>query len=174
MKMGRISVIVLMSVFTITSLCYAANEFQINGTVTTVNNNLITITDEKGKQINVEGGLSDLKSGDRVIVKGQIIKIENIPAELSTEDIDFLKQCYITQSDIDAIPKLMNDGKGSIFSAIKSKNCDQLNAFKISREYFKKMDINKVIPLAPAGWDIKYLTKEEFSQYTDLLENAPW
>ena len=84
------------------------------------------------------------------------------------------KQCLIDQADVDVIPKLMNDGKGSIFSAIKNKNCEELNAFKISREYFKKLDVKKVIPLAPAGWDIKYLTKEEFNQYVEILENALW
>ena len=174
MNMGRIAVIVLFSVFNAATVCFAANDFQIKGTVSTINGNVITITDDKGNQITFEGSLTNINAGDRVTITAQIKKAETIPAQLTSENIEFLKQCLIDQADIGVIPQLNNDGRRPIFSAIKNKSCEQLAQYKTSREYFKKLDVNKAIPLAPARWSIDYLTKEEFKQYTDILENAPW
>lgn len=174
MNIGRITVMFLLSVFSVIPLCFASNEFQINGTITAINGNEITITDDKGKQLTLEGNLSKLNIGDRVIFEAQIKKVETFPTQLTSEDIEFLSQCAIDQNDIDIIPKLGNDGIGLILSSIKEKDCSKLNPFKASREYFRKLDVNKVVPLTPAGWNTNYLTSDEFKEYLSILDNAPW
>lgn len=103
---------------------------------------------------------------------------ENAEPELKAQDIDFLtKQCQIEQADVDVIPHLYKPMKMEMISRIDRRDCKLFEKFKISRAYFKQMKQLKpksAIPLAPAGWDISHLTEEEFKQYIEILENAPW
>jgi len=175
MNLDRIVVIVLLSIFNVAAICFAANDFQLNGTVTTINGSVITITDDKGKQINLEGSTSDFKAGDRVVLKVQMLKPEALRTDLTSQDIEFLtKQCLIDQVDVDVIPQLTQEGKGPIFSAINKGDCKQLIAFKASRNYFRQLKPKTKLPLPPNGWDTNYLTDKEFEQYSDIIANAPW
>jgi hypothetical protein len=175
MKMGRVIVIVLFSMLIAATSCFAANEFQLNGTISTINGNVITITDNKGKQINLEGSSSDFKAGDRVVLKVQMLKPEALRTGLTSQDFEFLtKQCLIDQADVDVIPQLTQEGKGPIFSAINNKDCKQLAPFKASREYFKQLKPKTKLPMPPNGWDTNYLTDKEFEQYTEIIADAPW
>lgn len=97
------------------------------------------------------------------------------PAKLTTADTQFLTdQCKIGQSDIDVIPKLSADTQQSLLSRIAQRNCALLQPFIASRNYLRQLKPNTVIPLTPPGWNVSYMTDEEFRQYLKILDSAPW
>jgi hypothetical protein len=97
------------------------------------------------------------------------------PSGLTTADIQFLSgQCNIGQADINIIPKLSARTQQDLQSRIAKRDCALLQPFIASRNYFKRLKPNSVIPLTPLGWDVSYMTDEEFQQYLKILDSAPW
>ena len=97
------------------------------------------------------------------------------PSGLTTADIQFLSgQCNIGQADINIIPKLSARTQQDLQSRIAKRDCALLQPFIASRNYFKGLKPNSVIPLTPLGWDVSYMTDEEFQQYLKILDSAPW
>jgi hypothetical protein len=98
-------------------------------------------------------------------------------AELSTAEKDFLIQNQVSQDDIDVIPKLKKDAQAKISAWIAAKDLKELGFFINSRNHCKKLFQAKFgdpIPMSPAGWNIDYLTDEEYKRYVEILDNAPW
>jgi hypothetical protein len=168
MKKILVLIMALTFVFCVANLSFAADEFQIKGIVTQINGNQITIKDDKGKEICVEGSLSYIKVGDRVQLFGQIIRT------LTAQDVEFLtKQCQVPQADIDIIPQLQKDGQAEISKWVAAKDCKKLTPFKDSRKYYRQLKFNERLTLPPPGWNYIYLTVDEFLRYNDILEKAP-
>ena len=154
---------------------FAENEFQIKGVVANISGNQITIKDEKGKEISVEGSLRDINVGDPIVLRVQIFKSVPVQTQFTAQDIEFLtKQCLIDQADVNIIPLLKDQDRGKLISWIDKRDCHLLDAFKASRAYYRKLKPNSAIPLAPAGWNIDYLTDAEFQNYVNIMDNAPW
>lgn len=159
----------------VASFSFADNEVRLNGVITKVSGNKITIKDDAGKETVVEGSLKGIKVGDLIQLKGEIFKVGSMRTELRAQDADFLtKQCSIDRSDVNVIPQLEEKTRMKLMSWLDRKDCKFFAPFKVSREYFKSLKPKSQIPLAPAGWNIDYLTKQEFSQYAAILESAPW
>ena len=103
---------------------------------------------------------------------------------LTASDVGFLTgQCQVDPRDVDVIGKLASDVQESLRSKIAQRQCSLLKVFIDSRNYFRRLDIKKPVPLPPAGWygeamsdgeGMHYLTKEERAQYNDIMNNAPW
>jgi len=175
MEKISVTVIALTFVFCVASLSFAANEFQTKGIITKINGNQITIKDDKGKETTIEGDAHGIKAGDEILVSVTINRLYGRQKELTAEEIDFLtKQCFIDRADVDIIKILSDSQQAKILQWTAAKDCKMLAPFKATREYYRKLGYGKAIPLAPAGWGINYLTKEEFERYTDILEKAPW
>ncbi|MGP8154080.1 MAG: hypothetical protein ACLQBQ_08060 [Smithella sp.] len=154
---------------------FAENEFQIKGVVAKINGNQITIKDDKGKEISLEGSLSDINVGDPILLNVQISKEVKMRTQLTAQEIEFLtKQCLIEQADVNIIPLLKDKDRGKLISWIDKRDCRSLDAFKASRAYYRKLKPNSAIPLAPAGWNIDYITDAEFQNYVNILNGAPW
>ena len=97
------------------------------------------------------------------------------PARLTAADTQFLTdQCKIGQPDIDVIPKLSAKTQQDLLSRIAQRDCALFQPFIASRNYFKQLKPNTVVPLTPAGWNVSYMTDEEFQQYLKILDSAPW
>ena len=175
MKKITVAVIALIFVFFAASLGFAANEFQIMGTVTKIKGDQITIKDDKGKEITVEARVSDIKVGEPIILKGQVFKSGTTRTRLTAGDIEFLiKQCLIDRADADVIPKLEEQTRMNLFSWIEKKDCKLFSAFKVSRAYYRQLKPKTRISLPPAGWDSVFLTDDEFKQYSEIIASAPW
>jgi hypothetical protein len=165
--------LILGFIFGSASRSFAGNEFQIKGIVVKAVDNRITIKDDKGKETVIDGSLNDIKVGDSVLVKMQIFKIEHLRTELTEQDMEFLtKQCLIEQADVIIIPALKASAK--LVSLIDKRDCRLLAPYKASRAYYKNLNLKSAIPLPPAGWDVGYLTNDEFKNYLYILDNAPW
>jgi len=95
-------------------------------------------------------------------------------AELSPNDTQFLKSCQVIQGDIAVIPKLSQSAQDVINKAVQDKDCGRTGPLRASRAYYRKLSVDKPVPLPPAGWNIIYLTNEEFKNYINILDNAPW
>ncbi|MBI5241564.1 MAG: hypothetical protein HY926_13915 [Elusimicrobia bacterium] len=95
-------------------------------------------------------------------------------AALSPEDKQFLKSCQVIPADIDIIPKLSQTTQDNIARWIQAKDCGRTGPLRASRAYYRKLDVSKPIPLLPPGWSVTYLTEEEFKNYINILDNAPW
>ncbi len=168
MKKIAVTVIALTFVFTIASLGFAEDEFQMKGIVTKINGNQITIKDDKGKEITVEGNANYIKVGIPILLFGQILRA------LTTEDVEFLtKQCQVSQADVDIIPQLPKEGQAGISKWAAAKDCKKLTPFKATRNYYRQLKPGARLPMPPAGWDFNYLTAEEFLRYSEMLEKAP-
>ncbi len=97
------------------------------------------------------------------------------PAKLTAADTQFLTdQCKIGQPDIDVIPKLGADTQQSLQSLISRRDCALLQPFIASRNYLRQLKPNTKVPLTPPGWNVSYMTDEEFQQYLKTLDTAPW
>ena len=97
------------------------------------------------------------------------------PARLTAADTRFLTdQCKIGQPDIDVIPKLSPTAQKNLLARIAQRDCTLLQPFIASRNYFRQLKPNTVVPLTPAGWNVSYMTDEEFKQYLKILDSAPW
>jgi uncharacterized membrane protein len=168
MKKIAVTVIALTFVFTVASLSFAANEFQMKGIITKINGNQITIKDDKGKEITVESNVSYIKVGNPILLYGQILR------PLTAEDIEFLtKQCQVAQVDVDIIPQLQKEGQADISKWAAAKDCKKLTPFKATRNYYRQLKPGARLPMPPAGWSFEYLTEEEFLRYSEILEKAP-
>jgi uncharacterized membrane protein len=175
MKKIAVTIIVITFVFALANLSFAANEFQTRGIVTKINGNQITIKDDKGKETTIEGNASGIKAGDKILVTVTINQLYDRQRELTAEEKDFLtRQCLIDRADVEMIKQLSNNDQANILQWTAAKDCKKLTPFKVSREYYRKIGYDKAIPLAPAGWSINYLRKEEFERYLDILDKAPW
>lgn len=175
MKKFLTTLISLMFVLVAASFGFAENDVRMKGTVAQINGSRVTIKDENGQKIIMESNLKGIKVGDLVLLKGELFKVESFRTELTAQDVEFLtKQCSIDRSDVNVIPKLEEQTRMKLMSRIDRKDCKLFAQFKASREYFKSLKPKSQIPLAPAGWNIDYLTKKEFSQYAAILESAPW
>jgi hypothetical protein len=53
-------------VFTLINLSFAANDFQMKGTVTQINGNQITIKDNQDKELPLLSNAKGIKAGDKV------------------------------------------------------------------------------------------------------------
>lgn len=155
---------------------FGANEFQIKGTVNRIDGGLITVKDEKGREATIEGAMTDIKVGDSVLLKGQLFKVSASPLrELTVADKNFMAgQCQVPQMDIDVIPELEGEAQRYILQWIDTNDCRKFVPYKNSRNYYRQLNVNKPIPLPPAGWNGRWLTPQEFKNYVQILENAPW
>lgn len=98
-----------------------------------------------------------------------------LPAKLTAADTQFLTdQCKVGQPNIDVIPKLSAKTQQDLQSRIAQRDCALLQPFIASRNYFSGLKPNTELPRPPVGWSIYYLTDDEYQQYLDLLNNAPW
>ncbi len=175
MKKTAVAIIVMTFFLAIASQCFAGNDFEIKGIVTEINGNQIKIKDDNGEEMTIDGSVDYLKVGDPILLKGEIFNLRSSQIELTTEDVDFLKnQCNMEQVDVDVIPQLDGRTQAEISEWIAAKDCKKLTPLKVSRDYYRQLSLDKVIPLAPAGWDIAYLTDAEWRNYLEILENAPW
>jgi len=135
----------------------------------------ITIKDDKGKKMTVDGNANYIKVGNTVLLKGQILKMEPLRTELSTQKTNFLtNQCSIDQNDVNVILKLREQTKMNLFAWIDKRDYNLLKSFKDSRNYYRQLQYGKPIPLSPAGWSISYFTDEDYRRYLDMLDKAPW
>jgi hypothetical protein len=167
--------IALTFVFALANLSFAANEYQTKGIVTKINGNQITIKDDKGKETTFEGNANGIKAGDKILVTVIINQLYDRQRELTAEEIEFLtKQCLIDRADVDIIKQLSNNAQANILMWTAAKDCTKFAPFKASRAYYRKLAYDKAIPLAPVGWNINYLTSEEYKRYIDILDKAPW
>jgi hypothetical protein len=174
MKKTALAAIAVIFVFTLAKFSFAANDFEIKGTVTKINGNRITIKDDQGKEVSILGNPNGIRTGDKILVNVSIRPQES-PRKLTVEEKDYLtKQCLIDSADLDIIPELDNDHQALILNGVTDRNCSKLASFKASREYYKKLRPNATIPLAPIGWAIDWLTEKEYQHYLDILNNAPW
>ena len=110
---------------------------------------------------------------------GSIARADEAPTPgLTHADIAFLSErCRIDQRDIDVIDKLEPAARDSLREIIKLRRCELLNSFSADRDYYRILDIKKPVPLPPAGWfkdGVKYLTNDEYKQYMNIMNNAPW
>ena len=155
---------------------FGAIDFQLKGTVTKIDGRTITVKDVKGKEMIIEGTSSDIKVGDPVLLKGQLLKVTTLPSRaLTTADKDFvMNQCQVPQVDVDVIPQLGSEAQGYILQWIDAKDCGKFAAFKNSRNYYRKLDINKPIQMTPAGFSGRWLTAQEFKNFKYIMDNAPW
>ena len=173
MKKIAVTVIALIFAFLAASLSFAANEFQIKGTVTKINGNQITIKDDKGKETIVEGDTNGIKAGDKVILT-VTINLQNRQRELTAEEIDFLtKQCLIDRDDVDMIKQLSNNAQAQILKWASAKDCKKFTPLKATRNYYRQLKPGIKLPTPPATWDFDYLTEEEFLRYVNILNKAP-
>jgi len=97
-------------------------------------------------------------------------------AELSSADKEFLlKQCQVSQEDIDIIPNLKKEVQDKISTWIVSKDCEKLAPFKISRDYYRQLlRLEPAAPVPfppPQGWHTDYLTDKEYENYGDILSD---
>jgi len=154
------------------AFCFAGVKFVVAGRVTAVNGNRVTVTDDAGKVMTIEGDAKGIKVGDRVLlVEGK----PEVRGQLTAIERDFLTgQCQIDRADVDVIEQLPEDGKRDVFPRIEKGDCKLLAAFKDSRAYFRSLKPGAKVPLPPAGWDSVYLTDDEFARYADIIANAPW
>ncbi|HUN56323.1 MAG TPA: hypothetical protein VMU29_14315 [Smithella sp.] len=174
MKRIVLAVLTVIFVFVLAGFSMAANDFQIQGTVTKINGNQITIKDNKGKEVSIVGNANGLKTGDKVFVNVSIRQQET-PRKLTAEEKEFLtNQCQINPAELDIIPELGNDNQAVILNGVAQRDCSKLASFKASREYYRRLNPGAAIPLAPVGWAIDWLTDKEFQRYLDILNNAPW
>ena len=95
-------------------------------------------------------------------------------ANLSPADAQFLTSCQVVQADIAIIPRLSQSTQDSITKLIQGKDCGKTGPLLATRAYYRKLSIDKPVPLPPAGWNIIYLTDDEFKNYVNILDNAPW
>jgi hypothetical protein len=175
MKKIAVTVIALTFVFALANLSFAANDYQTKGIVTKINGNQITIKDDKGKETTIEGNANGIKAGDKILVTVTINQLYHRQKELTAEEIDFLtKQCLIDRADVDMIKQLSNNVQANILTWTAAKDCTKFAPFKASRAYYRKLGYDKVVPLPPVGWNISYLTNEEYKRYIDILDKAPW
>ncbi|HUN53960.1 MAG TPA: hypothetical protein VMU29_02260 [Smithella sp.] len=174
MKRIALAVIAIIFIFAAADFSFAAYSFQVQGTVTKISGNQITIKDNQGQEISVAGNVSGLKTGDKVSVNVSVIRKET-PRKLTAEEKDYLiKQCLVEPADVDIIPELIDDSQAIIVNGVTERNCDKLVPFKASREYYRKLGIDKKVPLPPAGWSTVWLTEKEFKNYLYIMDHAPW
>jgi hypothetical protein len=172
MRRITLAAIATILVFSLADFSFAANDFQIKGTVTKINGKQITIKDYQGKDINVESNVSGIKVNDAVLLKGTLFSLRT---KLEPKEIDFLaNQCSVDRNDVNIIEKLEEQTRINLMSFIDKKDCRLFNGFKDSRAYFRQLKPKTKLPLPPAGWDTHFLTDEEFEHYSNIIANAPW
>jgi hypothetical protein len=173
MKKITLAAMTVIFVFILVDFSFAANDFQIKGTVTQINGNQITIKDNQGKEVSISGNANDIKTGDRILVDISI-KLDNV-RKLTVEEKDYLiKQCLIDSSDLDIIPELSHDTQAKVLTWVSARDCSKFASLKASRNYYKNLKPDAIIPLTPAGWNISWLTDKEFKRYLEILDKAPW
>ncbi|MGD0279644.1 MAG: hypothetical protein ABSC11_10090 [Smithella sp.] len=174
MKKTALAAIAVIFVFTLVKFGFAANDYEIKGTVTQINGNQITIKDNQGKEVSIAGNANGIKAGDKVFVNVSIRPQES-PRKLTADEKDYLtKQCLIDSSDLDIIPELSHDSQAQVLNWVTARDCSKFASFKTSREYYRKLRIDAVVPLPPVGWSLSWLTDKEYQHYLDILNNAPW
>ncbi len=163
-KMEKIIVltIALTLVLSAASLSFGADAFEMEGKVTRINGNEVTISDGKGKEQTVESRTNEIKVGDTVtlwINKPQLAR----DITLSPQDIEFLtKKCHINPAEVNVIPKLLEWRSAGPF--IRLRDCELLEGFENTREYLRKLTPppgKPPFPLPPKGYDRIYFTDEE-------------
>ncbi len=174
MKKTALAAIAVIFVFTLTKFSFAANDFEIKGTVTKINGNQITVKDNQGQEVSIVGNPNGIRTGDKILVNVSIRPQES-PRKLTVEEKDYLtKQCLIDSADLDIISELNIYNQAQILNGAVARDCNKLASFKASRKYYKKLKPNAVVPLTPVGWNISWLTDKEYQHYLDILNNAPW
>jgi hypothetical protein len=173
MKKAALAAIAVIFVFALVKFSFAANDFEIKGTVTQINGNRITIKDNQSKEVSILGNANGIKVGDKVFVN-VLIQLDN-PRKLTVEEKDFLiKQCFVDPADLDIISELNPNNQTTVLNGASTRDCSKIASFKASREYYKKLKPNATVPLTPVGWNISWLTDKEYQHYIDILNNAPW
>lgn len=175
MKKIVVTLVLMVFVLVMASFSFADNAVLLKGVITKISGNKITIKDDAGKEIVVEGSLKGIKVGDLIQLKGEIFKVGSMRTELNAQDVEFLtKQCSIDRADVNVIKQLEDQVRMKLISWTDRRDCKLMASYKASREYFKSLKPKSKLPLPPAGWDTHYLTDKEFEQYTDMIANVPW
>ena len=76
MKKAALAAIAVIFVFALVKFSFAANDFEIKGTVTQINGNRITIKDNQSKEVSILGNANGIKVGDKVFVN-VLIQLDN-------------------------------------------------------------------------------------------------
>lgn len=169
MKKILLLTLVLACALSVTSLSFAAGEFEMKAVVTKIDGSQVTIKDVKGRETAVESKGNGIKVGDMVLLKGQMIKSGSATG-LTTQDIDFLtKQCLIDQADVNVIPKLKEETRNYLYFVIAHRDCKLLEPFKVTREFLKKFTPPPdKSPFPPKGFKNDFLTSEESKYINDV------
>ncbi|MGA9112030.1 MAG: hypothetical protein ACLPSL_16155 [Smithella sp.] len=173
MKKTALAAIAVIFVFTLINISFAANDFEMKGTVTQINGNQITIKNNQGKEVSIVGNANGIKVGDKVFVN-VLIQLDN-PRKLTVEEKDFLiKQCLVDPADLDIISELNPNNQTTVLNGANARDCSKIASLKASREYYRKLRLDAIVPLPPVGWSLGWLTDKEYQHYLDILNNAPW
>jgi hypothetical protein len=162
MKKNAGTLIALLFVFPLAGFSAVADEFEMQGIVTKIDNQQITIKDVTGAETIVEGKGSGVKAGDIVLLKGQITKSGTMTG-LTAQDIDFLAmQCLIDKTDANAISTLKGETSVYLYWLVSKRDCKRLEQFKVTREYLKKFTPPpQKSPFPPKGYNRDFLTAIE-------------
>lgn len=86
-----------------------------------------------------------------------------------------LNQVHLLPADIDALRQLSQEVQDNLLRWLAGKDLRRLVSLKNSREYYRKLLVKPgLVPMPPAMWNQDYLTPEEYLNYANILDNAPW
>jgi len=165
------TVIIVSFVLGLAMFSFSQTKFVAVGKVTAVNGSKVTIADDAGNTATIEGTAKNIKVGDQVF----IIDGNPFPQKVTEEEKTFAAvQCKIDRADVDVIPRLEAPTRDYLIAGLKNRDCGKLSAFVTSRAYFHTLRKNMKIPQPPVGWNVLYLTDQEFNAYLDIMSTAQW
>ncbi len=81
----------------------------------------------------------------------------------------------VLPADVEVIMQLNEKVQAKFVRWLANNDFKKLVPFKNSRIYYRKLlEKPGLVPLPLPGWNGDYLTPEEFCNYTNILDNAPW
>jgi len=84
-------------------------------------------------------------------------------------------QCNILPEDIEMIKLFSRQTQDNIVRWLTKNDLKKLVPLKVSRDYYRKLlEKPGKVPMPPGNWHYDYLTPEEFCNYSNILDNAPW
>jgi hypothetical protein len=146
-----------------------AEEFKMQGKITKITGNLVTVRDASGKEQTVESRLPIFKVGDAVSLTITMEKWFDL--QLSPQDGEFLtKRCHVDPADVTVLPRLNRSVKLGFKAGLGAHDeeyCVVWEGFRATREYLRKYKVSPdPAPEPPTGYNRYYLTREE-NDYTD-------
>ncbi|MGD0279554.1 MAG: hypothetical protein ABSC11_09640 [Smithella sp.] len=99
----------------------------------------------------------------------------SIIAAPTTRETDFLiKQCKINEDDVTAIATMPRGGQDKLATIIKAQKCDDLAAFKDTRQYLKQFQSRpqpSLISRAPKDYDREFVSDKEFELMKSIIND---